>query len=68
MQKVSVLPGSTESAQKSVEYPKVPLKPALKSERSSSAVTIEKFRLISVLGRGHFGKVYEYDLQNILYF
>lgn len=35
--------------------------PSTSLQQSKKCLTIEKFRLISVLGRGHFGKV------NLLY-
>lgn len=34
--------------------------PSTSLQQSKNSITIEKFRLISVLGRGHFGKVFNF--------
>lgn len=59
MHKVSASPGVSDNAQKDNELAKLPLSShsVLKADRSSNLISIDKFRLISVLGRGHFGKV-----------
>uniref|UniRef100_A0A0N5AND3 protein kinase C n=1 Tax=Syphacia muris TaxID=451379 RepID=A0A0N5AND3_9BILA len=57
MQKVSVGSGNSENIHRNLEASKLSFKSTTKSDRSSSQITVDKFRLISVLGRGHFGKV-----------